>query len=93
MGGDDYEGEHRRGKNWHEAAVTWGSFVLSIAAFVGALLADRLASEKRVTQIEERQAFVMKALGDLAIHDASQNKEIEQMKIDAARRDYNDGRR
>lgn len=65
--------------HWAQAAVSWGQFLIALVALAGSLFIDRIAYEKRITQIEERQAFVLKQL-------AQNDAELAQIQVRIERR-------
>lgn len=68
---------------WHMGLINWGQFLLAIgiamATILGTMWVDRLAVDRRLTILEERQTFVIR---ELQQNDA----ELAAIRADIARR-------
>lgn len=68
---------------WHTGAVSWAQFLIAtgvaLASVLGTIWIDRLAVDRRLTILEERQAFVMRAL-------QQNDAELQSIRSDIARR-------
>lgn len=70
-------------ETWHTTAVSWGQFLIGALGIAGSIFAavwvDRLAMDRRLTIVEERQAFVLRTL-------QANDLEIDAIRADIARR-------
>lgn len=67
---------------WHQTAVSWGQLLISIVAVVGSLTGFILYNERRITVVEERQAFVLKAIAQDQ-SDMNDIRSLISLKLDA----------
>jgi hypothetical protein len=77
------DNDEQQRKAWHTATVSWGQFALAAAGILGAVVAtvwiDRLAVDRRLTILEERQAYVLREL-------VNSDTELAMVRSDIARR-------
>jgi hypothetical protein len=54
--------ENNEQESWHRNVVSWGQFALAILVVAGSIFSVLTLWERRVTVLEERQAFVLRTL-------------------------------
>jgi hypothetical protein len=78
---------------WHQATVSWGQLIvamlLGFVTVIGSVFIDRLAVDRRLTVVEERQQFVLKSISEMQAQTASFRAEIG-VKLDNLQRGIND---
>jgi hypothetical protein len=66
--------------HWLQQAVSWAQLLIALAAVVVpvlvTLIVDRVTGERRTTQLEERQAFVLRRLADIGVDEASFQRDV-----------------
>ena len=78
---------------WHQSTVSWGQLIVAMllgsVTVIGSVFIDRLAVDRRLTVVEERQVFVMKSISEMQSQTTAFRNEITT-KLENLQRGIND---
>ena len=62
--------------HWVQSAVSWGELLISLLAVIVTVASIIVLTERRITQIEERQQFVLRYIADDTANQVTYQREV-----------------